>query len=61
MGYLLIGLLLLAISSLGYLPLLGEVGKSFGGSYWVVDTDGQVVIVSTVPELTNFDVKAKSR
>ncbi|EFH86206.1 putative signal transduction histidine kinase [Ktedonobacter racemifer DSM 44963] len=56
-GYLLIGLILLAIGSLGHLRLLNEVGKSFGGFYWAVDTDGRVVIVSTTPELTNFNVK----
>ncbi|GHO65589.1 hypothetical protein KSC_044810 [Ktedonobacter sp. SOSP1-52] len=51
MGY------LIAIGSLSNLRLLGEVGKSFGGFYWAVNTDGKVVIISTVPKLTNFDVK----
>lgn len=58
LAYLLIGVLLLAIGGIGHIRLLNEVGKTFGGFYWAIDTDGQVVIVSTLPDLTNFDAHA---
>ncbi|GHO49988.1 sensor histidine kinase [Ktedonospora formicarum] len=58
LAYLLIGVVLLAIGGIGHVRLLNEVGKTFGGFYWAIDTDGQVVVASTVPELANFGVKA---
>ncbi|HEY6406120.1 MAG TPA: hypothetical protein VIY29_01505 [Ktedonobacteraceae bacterium] len=52
--YLLVALALLIISLFGHARLLGEVGKTFGGFFWGVDTDGQTVIVSTLPQSGSF-------
>lgn len=46
--YLLVSLVLLAISLLGQFRLLHEVGHTFGGFIWGLDTDGQVVVASTL-------------
>ncbi len=40
--------------------LLGEVGRTFGGFFWAIDTNGQVVVVSTPPQLAPFDAFASS-
>lgn len=40
--------------------LLSEVGKVFGGFFWGVDTNGQVVLVSTPAQLPSFHVSANS-
>jgi signal transduction histidine kinase len=53
--YLAIALALLFVSAAGHMRLLGEVGKVFGGFFWALDTDNQVVIVSTPPQLQPFD------
>jgi signal transduction histidine kinase len=60
--YLLLALCLLALSVLGHQRLLNEVGKTFGGFFWAVDTDsgGYVVVTSTPLQLPPFDVKADS-
>src|SRR5205085_1351133 len=42
------------------LRLLGEVGKVFGGFFWAVDTDEQVVIVSIPPQTASFRASADS-
>ncbi|GAC1402268.1 MAG: hypothetical protein NVS4B12_07810 [Ktedonobacteraceae bacterium] len=39
------------ISATGHIRLLNEVGKTFGGFIWAVDTDGGVVVVSTPSQL----------
>jgi len=52
--YLVVGLTLLIISGFGQARLLGEVGKTFGGFFWAIDTDNQVVVVSTPPQLPTF-------
>ena len=44
----------------GHLRLLGEVGKVFGGFFWGVDTNGQVVLVSTPAQLPPFHLSANS-
>ncbi|HLX55870.1 MAG TPA: hypothetical protein VKR83_02485 [Ktedonobacteraceae bacterium] len=54
--YLVAALLLLIISGFGHARLLKEVGQTFGGFFWGIDTDRQVVIVSTPPELPSFSV-----
>jgi signal transduction histidine kinase len=60
--YLLVALCLLALSALGHQRLLNEVGKTFGGFFWAVDTDsgGNVVVASTPLQLPPFSVKADS-
>ncbi len=58
--YVLIALALLFISAMGHIRLLGEVGKNFGGFIWAVDTDGQVVVVSTPSQLPPSKVTANS-
>ncbi|HEY3993968.1 MAG TPA: hypothetical protein VGM01_13965 [Ktedonobacteraceae bacterium] len=46
--YLLASLVLLTISLLGQLRLLNEVGHTFGGFIWGLDSEGRVVVVSTL-------------
>ena len=46
--YLLVSVGLLAISMLGQFRLLSEVGHTFGGFVWGLNTDRQVVFVSTL-------------
>lgn len=58
--YLFIALVLLIISGSGHARLLHEVGNTFGGFFWAVDTDGSVVVVSTPPQLVRFAVPANS-
>ena len=55
-----IALVLLTLSIVGHIRLLGEVGNVFGGFFWGVDTDGQVVLVSTPAQLSPFRVSADS-
>ncbi|HEX7733816.1 MAG TPA: hypothetical protein VF458_03110 [Ktedonobacteraceae bacterium] len=40
---------MLAISFTGQMRLLHEVGATFGGFIWGIDSDGQVIVVSTLP------------
>ncbi len=54
--YLIVALALLLLSGIGHARLLSQVGQTFGGFFWGIDTDGQVVIVSTPPELPPFAV-----
>ena len=49
--YLVIALLLLLLSVAGNYRLLSQVGHTFGGFFWAIDTDKQVVVVSTPPQL----------
>lgn len=59
--YVLIALLLLIVSSTGQARLLGEVGNIFGGFFWAIDnTDGQIVVVSTPPQLPPVALSADS-
>jgi len=52
--YLVLALALLIISGTGHARLLSQVGRTFGGFFWAVDTDKQVVVVSTPPALPPF-------
>jgi anti-sigma regulatory factor (Ser/Thr protein kinase) len=52
--YLLVSVGLLAISLLGQVRLLHEVGHTFGGFVWGLNTDGQVVFVSTPSGPSDF-------
>ncbi len=58
--YLAVALTLLIISVIGHVRLLSEVGKTFGGFFWAIDTDKQVVIVSTLPQSASFAASASS-
>ncbi len=49
--YLVIALILLFLSIVGNYRLLSQVGRTFGGFFWAIDTDKQIVIVSTPPQL----------
>ena len=60
LAYLLFALILMGLSVQGHVRLLSEVGKVFGGFFWAVDTDGQVVLVSTPSQLPSFRVSANS-
>ncbi len=52
--YLVVAVALLIISGTGHARLLSQVGRTFGGFFWAIDTDKQVVVVSTSPELPSF-------
>jgi len=58
--YLVFAFALLFISAAGHIRLLREVGATFGGFFWAVDTDGQIVVVSTPSQLPSFKVSANS-
>jgi hypothetical protein len=47
--YVLLSILLLAISILGQIRLLHEVGRTFGGFIWGFNTDSQLVVLFTIP------------
>jgi len=52
--YLVVAVALLILSGTGHARLLSQVGRTFGGFFWAIDTDKQVVVVSTSPELPSF-------
>ena len=54
--YLFVALALLILSGTGHARLLSQVGHTFGGFFWGIDTDRQVVVVSTLPDLAPFPV-----
>ncbi len=54
--YLVVALILLFLSGIGHVRLLNQVGRTFGGFFWAIDTDSQVVVVSTPPQLPPFAV-----
>ncbi len=54
--YLVVALILLILSGVGHTRLLQQVGRTFGGFFWAIDTDRQVVVVSTPPQLPPFAV-----
>jgi signal transduction histidine kinase len=54
--YLFVALALLILSGIGHARLLSQVGHTFGGFFWGIDTDRQVVVVSTLPDLAPFPV-----
>ncbi len=58
--YIVIAVALLLISATGHIRLLNEVGKTFGGFIWAVDTDGGVVVVSTPSQLPPTKATANS-
>ena len=58
--YIVIAVALLLISAAGHIRLLHEVGKTFGGFIWAVDTDGGVVVVSTPSQLPPSTATANS-
>ncbi len=52
--YLVVAVALLILSGTGHARLLSQVGQTFGGFFWAIDTDKQVVVVSTSPEMPSF-------
>ena len=60
--YLIIALGLLALSAIGHQRLLNEIGKTFGGFFWAIDTDskGSIIVTSIPPQLPPFEAKADS-
>ena len=58
--YLLVALALLGLSVPGHVRLLGEIGKTFGGFFWAIDTNEQVVIVSALPQSASIGTSASS-
>ena len=52
--YLVVAVALLILSGIGHARLLSQIGRPFGGFFWAIDTDKQVVVVSTPPELPSF-------
>ena len=58
--YLVVAVALLVISALGHARLLRQVEQNFGGFFWAIDTDRQVVVVSTPPQLPTFELSASS-
>lgn len=58
--YLVVALILLFLSGIGNARLLNQVGWTFGGFFWAIDTDRQVVVVSTPPQLPAFAVSPGS-
>ena len=60
LSYLVVALILLFLSGVGNARLLNQVGRTFGGFFWAIDTDRQVVVVSTPPQLPTFAVSPGS-
>lgn len=58
--YLAVALVLLILSGIGHARLLSQVGRTFGGFFWAIDTEGQVVVVSTPSGLPAFSVSPGS-
>ncbi|WP_151754697.1 sensor histidine kinase [Dictyobacter vulcani] len=61
--YLVVALLLVLISGAGHLRLFHEFGKVFGGFTWAIDSDssnGQIVIITTPPQLPPFAIPSGS-
>ncbi len=59
--YLLVGIVLLGMGITGQVRLLSEIGSTFGGFFWAIDsTDGQIVIVSTPAQLPPLPTSADS-
>ncbi len=60
LSYLVVALILLFLSGVGNARLLNQIGRTFGGFFWAIDTDRQVVVVSTPPQLPAFAVSPGS-
>ncbi len=58
--YLVIALILLILSGIGHARIVSQVGRTFGGFFWAIDTNRQVVVVSTPPQLPSFSVSPAS-
>ncbi len=59
-AYILIAALLLLISITGQMRFLNEIGRTFGGFFWAIDTDRQVVIVSAAASTPATSISASS-
>jgi signal transduction histidine kinase len=49
--YVVVACFLLLLSAIGHVRILSQVGQTFGGFFWGIDTDRQVDIVSVPPQL----------
>jgi signal transduction histidine kinase len=58
--YLVVALILLILSGIGHARFLSQLGLTFGGFFWAIDTDREVVVVSTAPESPAFPVSPGS-
>lgn len=58
--YLVVACFLLLLSALGHARLLSQVGETFGGFFWGIDTDRQVGIVSVPPQIPPLDASPGS-
>jgi signal transduction histidine kinase len=58
--YVVAACILLFLSAIGHARLLGQVGQTFGGFFWGIDTDRQVDIVSVPPQLPPLDASPGS-
>lgn len=58
--YLVVAIILLILSGIGHARFLRQIGLTFGGFFWAIDTDREVVVVSTAPESPAFPVSPGS-
>lgn len=58
--YVVAACILLFLSAIGHARLLGQVGQTFGGFFWGIDTGRQVDIVSVPPQLPPLDASPGS-
>ncbi|MDQ2907711.1 MAG: hypothetical protein ABI456_00725 [Ktedonobacteraceae bacterium] len=54
--YVLVALIVLILSAIGHMRLLGEVGHTFGGFFWAIDSNNRIVVISTPPSLPEFGI-----
>jgi signal transduction histidine kinase len=58
--YVIAACILLFLSAIGHARLLSQVGQTFGGFFWGIDSYKQVVIVSVPPQLPSLDASPGS-
>ena len=58
--YVVVACFLLLLSAIGHVHILSQVGQTFGGFFWGIDTDRQVEIVSVPPQLPPLEASPGS-
>ncbi len=58
--YVIVACILLLLSAIGHVRILSQVGQTFGGFFWGIDTDRQVDIVSVPPQLPPLEASPGS-
>jgi anti-sigma regulatory factor (Ser/Thr protein kinase) len=58
--YMIVACILLLLSAIGHVRILSQVGQTFGGFFWGIDTDRQVDIVSVPSQLPPLDASPGS-